>query len=475
MKMSNHLFIFLYLILEYTAHGIEFESVAVEEGKKQYTSLSRESQMPEFGSCWKNALNELNIGCKHLTDDTQSRLALAFTNCFLEKSGMETRICRPNQQISECVRILDFKGYTTYANFFTHTHSMCIFLQSQVWHEETGKVIVKLNENSVNVTRQLEQAQNLQIQLIKNQRKSMEAQDKLWNKGHELSRVLEMSKENVRQVAYDFKSSTEEQRQIIAQIFDRISSLQSILLGEVTGFYSILYNVIAAVAVYLITSTARTRGARFWLFVILVVNFSLERIIVWMADYSGVYVEHKEVETLIHFRQWNCRKLSAGIATLVLFFEIYRYRDYNLLNNQLLMEIKQQNLDISSFIRENRNLGKLNGSISFANSRLGDSFTNDNTVHDETNLMASTELSIPKFASTPIKRRNEVVDHSSSHRYNLRNRKLIHPNSVIENETPDQFCDLVHDLAQRSNRAGKAFRSFLPKSTNALSDLSQEF
>jgi len=41
--------------------------------------------------------------------------------------------------------------------------------------------------------------------------------------------------------------------------------------------------------------------------------------------------------------QWLCRKISGCMALLVLAVSAYCYQDLNIVNNQLLLEIKKQN------------------------------------------------------------------------------------------------------------------------------------
>ena len=83
--------------------------------------------------------------------------------------------------------------------------------------------------------------------------------------------------------------STSEQRNLIFEVFDRLSKLQNLVLGEVSGFYSLIFYPTALLTAYLLTSTARTSGARFWLFVILGSSLALERCIVYftISDGSG--------------------------------------------------------------------------------------------------------------------------------------------------------------------------------------------
>jgi len=83
------------------------------------------------------------------------------------------------------------------------------------------------------------------------------------------------------------KAASEHQnlKYLISEVFDRVRSLQSLVLGEFTGFYSLIFYALAIVITYLLTSTPRTSGARFWLFLILTVNVAAE----WMLAkwYTG--------------------------------------------------------------------------------------------------------------------------------------------------------------------------------------------
>lgn len=128
----------------------------LQEGQLNYNMILRDSQMPRYGSCWKNALNELEYGCKHLTDDVQRRLALRFANCFLEKAGQVTYPCDNDEDISSCLSSMTTNGFTAFTNFFTHTQSMCYFLQSQAWQESTEDTVAKYDElYSMDVTKLL--------------------------------------------------------------------------------------------------------------------------------------------------------------------------------------------------------------------------------------------------------------------------------------------------------------------------------
>ena len=119
-------------LIYYTVTLSESHDLQIAQGKLQYDVISVDARMPRYGTCWKNALTSLKHGCQNLDDDIQSRLALNFANCFLEKAGLETYPCEKTETISTCLKGIDNNAFTTFSNFFTHTQNMCYFLQSQV-------------------------------------------------------------------------------------------------------------------------------------------------------------------------------------------------------------------------------------------------------------------------------------------------------------------------------------------------------
>uniref|UniRef100_T1IMG6 Uncharacterized protein n=1 Tax=Strigamia maritima TaxID=126957 RepID=T1IMG6_STRMM len=77
-------------------------------------------------------------------------------------------------------------------------------------------------------------------------------------------------------------------------------------------------------------------------------------------------------------------------------------------------------------------------------------------LHSPVNFKWPNSRAVEKTPST------NSTSASSSHRYNLRARKLIHPNKIIRRETPNQFC-------AECRQSGPII------TINTSSDLSQEF
>ena len=57
------------------------------------------------------------------------RLALQFTNCLLAQTGQRTYPCAEQAEISSCLGSVETNAWTSYTNFYTHTHNMCHFLK----------------------------------------------------------------------------------------------------------------------------------------------------------------------------------------------------------------------------------------------------------------------------------------------------------------------------------------------------------
>ena len=115
-----------------------------ELGKKHFQNALQDSKMPtDYGTCWTNAIRNVEQGCKDLTEDVQQSLALQFANCFLEKAGQKTYPCNEVSDIRKCFEKMNDRAFAAYNSFFTHTQSICYFLQAQVWQVKTEKVVYK--------------------------------------------------------------------------------------------------------------------------------------------------------------------------------------------------------------------------------------------------------------------------------------------------------------------------------------------
>ena len=155
------------------------------------------------------------------------------------------------------------------ANFFRNTHNICYFLKSQQWQELTDQTINKLSDTSSQTVEKLEQSQVIQEQLADGQRQSLEYHKQLVENGSVLSQAIENSRGSVKEMMEEFKLSTLEQRNMIFEVFDRVSRLQNLVVSEVSWLYTVVFYCFCLLVIYLVTATKRTADARLWLFLLL--------------------------------------------------------------------------------------------------------------------------------------------------------------------------------------------------------------
>lgn len=302
--------------------------------------------MPQYGLCWKGAVESLQDGCKSLTEETQSELALRFTNCFLEMSGHETYNCAADVKKNVrgiCISNMSDRAFTVYTEFYTHTQNVCFFLRNQIWHEETEKTIDKLSTNSAEVSTKLEKSSEKQEILLAQQEESIQIQERLLNYGDKLTKTLEQSQVSIDNIMNEFRKSTLEQKQLLFDIFDRLSALQSWIVGEVSWLNTIVFYVCSVITIVLITSTKRTANSRVICFILITFYACVERAISTVIIDSNKYEGVEYMQELLVNSVWWSRRIIIAIIALVYTYSTYVYCDYNKMNYELLLNLKLQN------------------------------------------------------------------------------------------------------------------------------------
>jgi len=258
-----------------------------EYGKAKLMELR--SQRTRYGPCWTAGLDSLETGCRQLTEDMQHELALKFVKCFLLKTARQVLSCDDVDK-TECTRRMSSETFNAYTEFFTHTQSICFYLQASEWQITTEETVNRLADTSTNVVHKLQSAEDMQHELLRKQNDSIRIQQHLLEGGEALQQTLEESKGDVQAMMVEFQNAAYEQeklKKLIFEVFDRVQTLQSTVMGEFTGFYSLIFYALSVVIAYLLTSTPRTSGARFWLFLILTLNVAVEWMLAKWYDVGG--------------------------------------------------------------------------------------------------------------------------------------------------------------------------------------------
>ena len=125
----------------------------------------------------------------------------------------------------------------------------------------------------------MEDSHKLQDEILQGQKDTLDYHRQLVENGSYLSQAIEASKDNVRDILAEFKSSTDEQKNLIFEVFDRVSRLQNLVVSEVNWLYTVVFYGAALLVIYIVTATKRTADARLLLFAILSLNLFVERLV----------------------------------------------------------------------------------------------------------------------------------------------------------------------------------------------------
>ncbi|KAL8164316.1 UNVERIFIED_CONTAM: hypothetical protein K2H54_048870 [Gekko kuhli] len=115
----------------------------LSEGQTRLQRARELARHPRYGPCWTGALGRLEVGCKELDEEQQSRIALAFAHCHLERSGKVFPPCAPASSIRDCTEDMDSVAFGVYTEFFTHAQSICYFLQNEAWQQRAQDTVLR--------------------------------------------------------------------------------------------------------------------------------------------------------------------------------------------------------------------------------------------------------------------------------------------------------------------------------------------
>ncbi|XP_044252316.1 uncharacterized protein LOC123003563 [Tribolium madens] len=385
----------------------------IEQGRAHYQLLREKGNLPRYGTCWKGALEHVEDGCKNLSEDTQSDMALHITNCFLEMSGHETYNCeldkKPNLR-SICINSMSDRAFNVYTEFYTHVQNICWFLRGQIWYET-------ISENSFKVGKRLEESAKNQEELLEAQKESLEIQRKVLK--HE--KMLE-------EVLGDLYVSTKAHQEILGVLTRSIAKFQTWVIGEVSWFDSILFYVISGLFIIIFTTIKRTASARLPLLLILCTNLVIERFICYILISDDSLVDTRILYDDIYSYVWYCRYFFIFVLVFYLLYHSYNYKDMMLENIKFLQMISKQNAKIIEMLQSfNNNFRERTpkSDINFINESLHcNGFLKKSNV-DLDESSSSTYSERIRGRKTYLKNHLNVTETHS--RYNLRSSKQNTP------------------------------------------------
>lgn len=345
--------------------------------------LQERVNLPQYGTCWKQAIQHIHEGCNALSEETQSDIALHLTNCFLEMSGHETYNCeldrKPNLR-GICINSMTDRAFNVYTEFYTHTQNICWFLRGQIWQETIA-------ENTFRVGQQLEISAENQKKLLEAQKESISIQQKLLQHGVILEEVIG-----------GITSS-------LTQTHQNILNLQNWLVTEMSWFDTIVFYIVSLMFAFVLTSPQCTSASRLPVLILLCFNIFLERIVCnVLLKYSqerDVKVVHDQVVRCI----WFLRYSLVVLCSSVIITSIFLYKDYSKINYVLLEKVYKQNLTLIEKLDKTKRPQILEPSVNILNEKSNSSYSNhQNKLHN------SMKLGFESVCVTPVHGDNKHSD-----------------------------------------------------------------
>ncbi|XP_068209818.1 uncharacterized protein [Palaemon carinicauda] len=415
-----------------------------EEGKLQYDIIAREARMPRYGDCYQNTLKQLHEGCSHLTDEIQSRLSLAFTNCYLIRFGWPVYPCAEKERMAECMKDMDARSASVYSSMLTNTMAMCQFLQAQVWHKATSEAVQSLTSTSEAVSHQLSQAVH-SAAALKDQ----------------LDSQLVESRESLRSAFTEMRESTTEQRNLIMDIFNKVAQLQALVMGEFTWFYSVVFYVSCVFVILVATCTPRTISARLPLLGVLAISLVTERILTsfLLADHYSDTLQDD-----VYCGVWMIRQVFVVVCCFLLARATLVYRDPAMITAARLEELASATSELKQLMHSAPVKGPEMSvsTIASFNKIFDDSVSSDDTYEPTDESSKDDSFSFLNLTSDKVLGRYDFRERPSS--------PVVY-NPVVTLESPEAFeravkkMELFARCRSRSLQRQLYLQSNLPQET----------
>nr|XP_029502631.1 uncharacterized protein LOC115118197 isoform X2 [Oncorhynchus nerka] len=234
---------------------------------------------------------------------------------------------------------MDPVAFNAYTEFFTHAHSICRHLQSESWQHQAENTIHRLTESSAGVVERLSSTQRMAESLVEAQSVALKSQETILRNGEELKHTLHHSTQGIRAVFDEMRLSTQEQQVAFAEIFNRVTFLQSFIMSESHTLTSLLYNSLGFLVSFFLTSTQRTAPARFVLFGLVVLNVYLERMLC-RAVLDSSEPGYQQMEQ-ISLSVGLLRRAMVLVGLLALVYVAVRYRNVTKESLEILTQLKE--------------------------------------------------------------------------------------------------------------------------------------
>ncbi|XP_047471533.1 uncharacterized protein LOC125026971 [Penaeus chinensis] len=279
---------------------------------------------------------------------------------------------------------------------------------------------------------------------------------------NQLDSQMVASREAIKGVFAEFRETTAEQRGLIVDVFDQVSQLQSLVMGEFTWFYSVVFYVSGVLVTLVATCTPRTASARLPLLTILAFSLTLERAVTaWLL--ANTHIDSFQIE--VHTAVWGIRRACVFVCFLSLIRALLSYRDPVAVTAARLEELASATSEIKKLMNNTPGALELtNTTLASLSQVLNDSASSDDTYEP------SDASGIEDQLLDDYDFEKESGGWSTS-RYSLRRRQneTKVQNPVVSMESPEAFGRTVRRMENISMHRSRVQARRLSKSTQQAS------
>lgn len=162
--------------------------------------------------------------CSSLPSEIQTKLAIHFTFCHLNSTGVNPKaICNlslADQYVNQCLKNITKNSfaYLTYTNFIPHIQSICYAIETQQWHSHAKDVVLQINKFSSQLESEtkklLIEQETMQTNLDHTLRANQESVDNALS----VDRYLQIAQSDVDELRGDLYVKDKAQIELIQQV-----------------------------------------------------------------------------------------------------------------------------------------------------------------------------------------------------------------------------------------------------------------
>ncbi|CAF3320461.1 unnamed protein product [Rotaria socialis] len=285
--------------------------------------------------------------CSSLSSQIQIRLAIHFTFCHLNSTGINPKnICSLSscdRNLNECLKNITKNSfaYLTYTNFVPHIQSICYAIETQQWHSHARDTVLEINRHTSQIeieTKQLLiEQETMQISLDQALVVNQDSVDDALS----VDRFLQVAQSDVDELRGHLYTKDKAQIQLLQQILETLFNIQTSLFTDAFGLSSYFFYAISLIGIHLLTIPERTNDSKFWLILLWAGLIAIERYMLIFSSYS---------QTILYNALWRFRQLWFFVSCLTFSYHAVKYRNYYKENQKLIDEInrKHKKLEIAA-------------------------------------------------------------------------------------------------------------------------------